>query len=429
MNEAQKMGTTQQPLLKTLPNGLRLTLGRQPHRSIVNFGLFVEHGASYETLQNNGISHFIEHVLFHGTHMKPSSQALLETLVDAGMKYGAYTSKDYTRFVLTCLPRQVPEAIRLLGAVASNRDVSVDAIEHERPIILHEHAMSFSSSRIVYTEMLDYSIWGNDSLGLFVIGRRENIERFSKPDLDEVIGRHYVPNRAHLVAYGAFDPAVLLDHAHQHFQGWASSDTPLEMAHAAAKPEFVALPSQGQRVDLLFGFLGVPFASPDRLAMELLADILGAGLKSRLFVELVERKKLAYLVHVYPVTYRRGGYIGVRVNGARQDVTEICDCVATQLQRLREDGICATELDRAKAGRTMELLCMSENSEKHLHVAGLRAMLDGSFSLSKEIERIREVRIEDVERLAQAILTPANASMVGLGLSETELQGQFETSP
>ena len=405
----------------TLHNGLRVALGCQPHRRTVGLGLFVESGAGYETLADNGISHFVEHVLFQGMHMAPAARSLLEALVEAGMKYEAYTSKDYTRFVLTCLPEQLSDAIRLMGLVASAREVSQSAIDHERPIVLHEHAMSFSSSRIVMTEMLDYALWGNASLGLFVIGRRENIELFSKAQLDDLVRQRYIPARASLVALGAFDPDQFVAEAERRFEGWhglgTSSHDPV-----VAKPEMVALPSSGSRADLLLGYAGVPFNSPDRPAMELLADILGAGLKSRLFVELVVQRKLAYLARAYPVTYKRGGYIGVHVNCDRKDVPAVFTAISEQIQAVRADGVNADEIARAKAARSMEVLSAVESSVKHLHVVGQRVMMGEPFNANGEIQRLRETREEDVTRLACQMLTPDNAGIVGFGLKKAELR-------
>lgn len=405
----------------TLKNGLRVTLGPQPHRRTVNLGLFIESGAGYETLNDNGISHFVEHVLFHAPHLAAPARSLLEELVAAGMKYEAYTSKDYTRFVLTCLPEQLSDAIRLMGMIASAREVSESAVDHERQIILHEHAMSFTSSRIILTEMLDYSLWGNTSLGLFVIGRRENIERFSKTQLDDVVRRRHVPGRALLVVFGRFDPDEFIAEAERRFEHWQGVGTSTQ-DDAVARPEMVALPNAGNRVDLLFGYLGVPFTSSDRLAMELLADILGAGLKSRLFVELVERRKLAYLTRAYPVAYRRGGYIGVHVNCDRKDVPEVSAVIGEQLRLLRTDGVSDDEIARAKAARSMEVLNAVESSVKHLHLAGLRAVMGEPFSADGEIARIRGAGREDVARLARQMLTPENAGVVGLGLSEAEFR-------
>lgn len=405
----------------TLKNGLRVTLGPQPHRRTVTLGLFIESGAGYETFEDNGISHFVEHVLFHAPHLAVRARSLLEELVAAGMKYEAYTSKDYTRFVLTCLPEQLSEAIRLMGMIASAREVSATAVDHERPIILHEHAMSFTSSRIVMTEMLDYALWGNASLGLFVIGRRENIERFSKAQLDDVVSRRYVPGRALLVAFGLFDPDALVAEAERRFEGWQGVGTSSEEG-AVARPEMVALPNASNRIDLLLGYLGVPFPSPDRVAMELLADIAGAGLKSRLFVELVERRKLAYLARAYPVMYKRGGYVGIHVNCDRKDVPEVFEVIGEQLRLLRNDGVSDVEIARAKAARSMEVLNAVESSVKHLHLAGLRAVMGEPFSADGEIQRIREARREDVVRLARQMLTPENAGVVGLGLSEAEFR-------
>jgi predicted Zn-dependent peptidase len=406
----------------TLKNGLRVAFECQEHRRTVNLGLFIEHGAGFETIEDNGISHFIEHVVFHGPNMAPAARELLEDLVAAGMKYEAYTSKDYTRFVLTCLPEQVTAALRLMGLVAAARDVSERAIAHERPIILHEHAMSFTSSRIVMTEMLDYALWGNAGLGLFVIGRRENIERLGKAQLDDVLRRRYVPGCAHLVALGRFAPDAVLADAERWFEPWQATTLTAAERKVVTEPEMVALPSAHQRADLLLGYAGVPFTSPDRLAMELLADVLGAGLKSRLFVELVERRKLAYLARAYPVTYKRGGYLGVHVNCDRKDAREVSAAIAEQLRNVCSDGVTATELARAKAARAMEVLNAAESSIKHLHLLGLRAVMGEAFTADREIARLHEVRLEDVTRLARHMLTPDNAGVVGFGLSRAELR-------
>ena len=414
--------TWEQSMQATLKNGLRVALGREPYRRTVNLGLFIESGSGYETLEDNGISHFAEHVLFHGPHLTRPARSLLEELVEAGMKYEAYTSKDYTRFVLTCLPEHLSDATRLMGMVASAREVASSAIDHERPIILHEHAMSFTSSRIILTEMLDYALWGNASLGLFVIGRRENIERFSKPQLDDLVSRRHIPGRAFLIALGPFDPDKLVAEAETCFEHWQGVSTIYEEKKVVAKPEMVALPRASDRADLLLGYVGVPFTSTDRLAMELLADILGAGLKSRLFVELVQRRKLAYLARAYPVTYKRGGYVGIHVNCERKDVPEVFAAIAEQLRLLRNEGVRADEIARAKAGRSMEVLNAVESSVKHLHLVGYRAMMGESFSAEGEIQRIREARREDVIRLARQMLTPENAGVVGLGLSEAEFR-------
>lgn len=405
-----------------LGNGLAVRLLRRPHLGTVNLGLFVGHGSCHEDRRSNGISHYIEHVLWNPRHMPEPAKSQLYRLLESGARYEAYTSKEYTRFMVTCLPEALGLALETMGVVMREREVRAEAVEHERSVILHEHAMSFTSARIIFNEVLDHSLWGDESLGLFVIGRRENIERFDAFDLDDCLRRCYLPERSCLMIVGPLEEGPLMERAGASFAGWERGSGEWDEPAARAEPRMLSIPQRSSRVDLLFGFPGPGSLSPERFALEILADILGAGWKSRLFLALREGRKLAYLVRAYTVVYKQGGYIGVQVNCESQDAPEVFAVLDGEIRRLGRDGVRAEEVERAKAGKKMVLLDTVDTNGKYLQLLGRRALLGEDFDPERELAGFLGVRPEEVTRLARQILSLESAAVVARGPEAAELE-------
>jgi predicted Zn-dependent peptidase len=403
-----------------LSNGLHIRLKQQMHQRTINLGLFINHGTQDEDLTTNGAAHFIEHVVFNPNYMPQRTRELLNALLEAGVSYEAATSKDYTRFMITCLPKQVAAVLETLSLLISTRTVSAEAVEHERSIILHERAMHFSSSGIL-KELLDNAIWGDRSLGLFVIGRKDNIERFDTHELEERLQLYYVPERTSLVALGAIEAESFVNLADRYFLSWESAPRHFADPVVVTEPRLAALPTGSARTELVIGYVGVPGGSQDRYAMDLLADIVGGDMKSRLFLELREKQQLAYLVHAYPVTYILGGYLAIKVNCNTADLPAVYAAIQQELERIKADGVTDLELARVKAGRTRAVLGVLENSSQHLQLLGRRAVRNDDIFVDLEARRIETVHAEDVRRLAQSIMTPENAAIVGLGPKDEDL--------
>lgn len=404
-----------------LSNGLRVRLKRQPYQRTLTIGLFIKHGAQHEDIHTNGAAHYVEHVLFNPNHMHSEPRDLLNSLLDRGVSYEAYTSKEYTRFTLTGTPSLVEAIMRFIGLlVSTSSHISRAAVEHERPIILQEHAMVFSSGKIL-RELLDNALWGDHSLGLYVIGRKENIARFDREDLEGQLQTHYVPEKATLVVLGDIELDLLDRLISCNLEPWTDRSSPSIDPVTVVEPRVIALPTGGNRADLLIGYPGMPFNSSDRFAMELLADILGGGMKSRLFTELRERQRKVYAVHAYPVSYGLGGYLAIQVNCDRSDIADVFSAIQQELNKLITDGIREDELSRAKATRITALLGVLENSAQHVQIFGRRAILNDDFYVDLEARHLNGVRSDEVMRVAIAILKPDNLALVGLGPTQQDL--------
>lgn len=403
-----------------LRNGLQVKLKPQPHQRTVNLGMYIVHGAKDESPEINGIAHYIEHVLFNPAHLPRPTKKLLQHLLEVGALYEAYTSKEYTRFIIACLPEHLNKAIQLLYELGSNQRIQSKAVEHERPIILHEHGMHFSSTAML-GELLDHAFWGDRSLGLFVIGRKENIQRFTKEDLEQRLKRFYVPDKTHLVAVGPIEMEPFVQMSTEHFGQWTSPRRSLPDPILEVEPSISCLPTAQSRIDILVGYLAVPFGSSDRYAVELLADILGGGMSSRLFLELREKRKMAYLVHAYAFSYALDGYLAIKVNCDKADLPKVYTAIQETLERIKNDGVREDELARAKSTRTTAVLRVLENSSQHLQLIGRYAVLNEDFFVDLEVLHIESVHVDQVNRIAQEIFISDRLAMVALGPKEDEL--------
>lgn len=410
------------PLLRRLlRNGLDVRIRKVPYQQTVNLGLFFLHGSQHEHPAANGIAHFIEHVAFNPRYLDHPTRTRLDRLLDMGASYDAFTGKEYTRLMMTCAPEQLREGIGVLGAIASRSRVDREAVDTERRIVLQEHAMAFASLGRIHGQLLDHALWGDRSLGLFIMGRRENIERFTAEELEARMRSHYRPERSCLLVAGPVSPERVTGAAARELGGWtAGRSTTLEPAPASS-PGIAVFPGESSRSEILMGFPGPPFESGRRPAMELLADVLGGGIKSRLFLELRERHQLVYLVQAYPVSYHGGGYIAIRANSERDDLEAVYELIGRTLAGVRDGGVRAEELARAKAARMMRVYEAADNPTKYLQLAGRRCILGEDFSIQAEAALISAVELSELRELAAEILRPQAAAVVVLGAPEDGL--------
>lgn len=398
-----------------LENCLRVAVLEAPRSRTVSLGLFVDHGAKDEDQRSSGISHFIEHLVFNPAHMEDATRQRLGELMDRGASYEAYTGKEFTRCTITCRQGDLEGAIACLGGMLSRARVLPDAVEHERSIILQERETYISSGR-VKEELVEQALWGDRSLGLFVIGRKENIARFDGSELTPRLGRFYTPQNTQLVVLGDVPSERVVRSVEEHFGAWASNPSPPLSILVEEEPNIIALPSDGPRSDLTLAFLGPAFGHPDRYAMNLLGDILGGGIKSRLFHEVRERRELCYAIYAYSIAYRLGGYLAININCAADRVDEVFRAVMDLVEGLKAEPVPEEELERVREARITALLEITGDTRRHLQQLGKHAMNGKDFFVDWESHELRRVTAADLQRVARTMLTTERLAISGIGV-------------
>ena len=328
--------------------------------------------------------------------------------------------------MLRCLPESLHDALEFFALLVRSQRPTDEAIAAERAIVLHEHAMAFSTVKPGDSQILDNTIWGNHSIGLFILGRKQNIERFTVAELEERIESYYIPQRMILCLVGPVGAEEVESAAGEFLGDWVAQADDLPVPRVDGQPYLTALPSPAQRVGLQLGYLGVPFGAKERPAMELLASVLGSWKRSPLFEELRQVRKLAYLVHAAPVIYEQGGYLAVSVDCERKDVKSCYEAIHSVLERIRREGVDSETLERSRSERLVAALDAMEINRQYLQLLGRRLLLDQPFDSVSEATSIRSVDAGEIAEVAEQIFGAGPPAAVGVGLQQEELEQLFD---
>lgn len=398
------------------PNGLQVLVQPRKYARTTSWGIFVNHGVRDETYESNGISHFMEHVIFNAQYR---NQSELSRLVQQGAIVEAFTTKEYTQFSVTTVPSESDAALRGLKNLIRQPLFDSSLIEMERATV-EEEIKTFMSTKKALDEWVERALFGNRSLGLFTLGPRENLERFDETKLRARYNTYYTPLRTVIVCQGAVKENDVLDKVFDAFENWDQPSISIPPPKFEDSPQLIGIPTQAQRVSLYMAFRGPSLANIDRMPFSLIADSLGLGIGSRLWNALREERQLVYEIQAAPTTYGAAGYMTIRLSCDRAKVREVIQVLLTEVAQLHQ-GLNDAELERARTIRTTGLLNQHENSRLMLPSVGKYAINGLTLFIDTEIQNLNLVTKEDTARVASQYLNENTLAIVAYGLNREEL--------
>ena len=398
------------------PNGLQVLIQPRRYARTTSWGIFVSHGVRDETKESNGISHFMEHVIFNAQYR---NQSELSRLVQQGAIVEAFTTKEYTQFSVTTVPSESDAALRGLTNLIRRPSFDLSLIETERAII-DEEIKTFMSTKKALDEWVERALFGNRSLGLFTLGPRENLDIFNETNLRNRYNTYYTPLRTVIICQGAVKEHDVLDKIFDAFENWDQQSISIPPPKFEDAPQLIGIPTQAQRVSLYLAFRGPSLANIDRMPFSLIADSLGLGIGSRLWNALREERQLVYEIQAAPTTYGAAGYMTIRLSCERTKVHEVIQILLTEVAQLHQ-GLNDSELERARTIRTTGLLNQHENSRLMLPSIGKYAINGLTLFIDTEIQSLNLVTKEDTARVASQYLNENTLAIVAYGLSREEL--------
>ena len=415
------------------PNGLRVVTSRMPSARSVAVGLFVGVGSRHEDTQHAGLSHLLEHLVFKGTQGYPDAGGLSEAVEGCGGAVNAATDRE-----LTVYSSKVPAvaAARGLDVVAElvlrpllrQRDLAA-----EKPVIVDEIRMYEDSPGDHVFTLFDQVLFGRHPLGREIAGTPSSVRRAT---LDSAVAhwRHwYQPRHLVLAVAGAVSHDAILRTADSWFAQHAAwldevgTAEPPGLMAAAPQPGpagmvRVAYRRLGQG-NLCLGMPGVARDDPDRWALELLGTVLGDGMSSRLFLELRERRSLAYDVSTFSATYSDCGTFGVHAGFDPDQTHAVIAAILDQLQRVVQEPVSSAELERARAYTRGRLeLRMEETSAVAAWLGTGESLLPRILTVEEVVERLEAVTTDDILRVAQRFARPDQARLAVLGPFRSRLR-------
>lgn len=400
----------------TLENGIQVLTEEIPHVHSVSVGLWVKTGSRDERNGENGIAHFIEHMLFKGTRRRSARQIAFE--IDAvGGVLNAFTSKEYSSFYAKVLTAHLPLALDLLFDLYLNSRFSPEELEKERQVIVQEINMVEDTPDEYIHDLFNQSFWPKNPLGLPILGRVETISRLSRTELLEFFRRHYLEAPPIVVAAGNLRHDQLLQPVEK-----ALGKVPLREKRRRGRPpqphpnHLQVNTKKLEQVHLVLGAPGLPVVHPRRYALFALNTVLGGGMSSRLFQEIREKRGLAYSVYSFLSSYLDSGLLGIYVGTGESTLQRVLKLVRRELQRLAE-----TPLKRAELRSTLEqlkgnLLLSLESTDSRMSRLAKSEMYFGRMVEVEEIiAGLDQVTGEEVNSLARQLFQPGSFSLAALG--------------
>ncbi len=405
------------PLRTVTPEGTEILIEQLPQVRSCAVGFWVRRGSRHEGPAEEGLAHFLEHTVFKGTESYPTPDALAEATDRLGGHVDAFTGKEVACFYGKVLADQLPELVHLLGDLVTAPRFEPEELVRERGVILEEIAQSEDQADDWVSELFYGGFWEGTPLAHPILGRPEQVSGYGSAEARAFFDHTYRAPNLVVAAAGAIEPASFLDLLQPILERLPKGAVHPPSASVQTRPFLLNMARKDlQQANLVMGFPSPDHRSPDRAAAHMLSHVLGGGMASRLFMELRERRGLCYQVGSYLSPYADTGALQISASCAPAQLRELVQRTMAECARIREKGVAADELERAKLQARTGLVFSQESSSSRMFSLAHQAIHHGELrSLDQQMHEIEAVTVGDVLRMAQTLLDPAQVGLSALG--------------
>ncbi len=417
--------------ISTLESGLTVVTVEMPHLHTVELSLMVRAGLRMETESNNGISHFLEHMLFRGNKKFSDSLALNREFETIGRDLRAATHSEYTSFGFSPHLPYLERAMELF--VTLFQEPTFPGIELEREIILEEclEDLNDKGENININNLACQLLYDGDPLAWPTIGTEETIKSINEKRLHEYFEEFYHPANSVLVAAGALSHDSFLDMAKRHFGSWerkgqvVSSDF-FTLKENQSRPETLLKEDQDSQVQLQLCFRSRSYNHPDYFALCLISRVFDDGVCSRLQRSLREDRGLVYSVECRATSWSDTGTFDFDVQVSPEKACQVLNILVQEVKTFAADGPTEQELEHVKNRYDFDLELDHDDPYKQIDRYGFPQLYSSVMSIEEEREKMRAVTLDDCRRVAAEVLVRESLNVVAVGPISNELKEEVE---
>ncbi len=403
---------------ETLPNGVRIVTEEIPHVKSVAIGLWVGAGTRDEGEDNQGISHFIEHMLFKGTQ-KRSAKDLAESLEAVGGQLNAFTTKEYTCYYAKILDEDLDLAIDVLSDMYFNSKFEPKEIEKEKKVVIEEIKMYEDSPDELIHDIFTQTVWKGHPLGKPILGTSESIAGMNRQKILSFLAQNYTPQNLVIAVAGSINYKQIHDKLAPIFGSFSGSRQRNLDVKPKAGTVIKHISKDTEQTQIVMGVPGLAQDDPQIYPLHIFNNILGGGLSSRLFQEIREERGMAYSVYSYHSTFVDSGLFAVYAGTSPGNSEAVIECILAELAKLKQEGISPNELERTKAQIKGSLYLSLESVSSRMSRLGKTELsFDRIVPLEEVVQKIGRVEINDVKRLAESLLNSSVLSLTTIGPGE-----------
>lgn len=399
-----------------LDNGLRVVTESVPFVRSIALGVWIQVGSRDEQFEDQGISHFLEHMLFKGTHNR-STFEIAHSLESLGGSLDAFTSRDVTCFYVRCLDEYLYEGLDVIADMLQNSIFAPDEIEKEKRVVLEEIQTVEDTPDDLIHDLFAQSVWGDHPVGAPIMGTPKTVQSFTRDKVVQFLQEQYLADRIIIAAAGHVDHDQVVDFVAKLF------DFPIAkpMASKRTKPTLVSHVKHHFQRDIgqthiCLGTTACAYTHPRRYEQLIANTALGEGMSSRLFQEIRERLGLAYSVYSYLEMLEDTGLFGTYMACDSARVEEAVQIAQHEIKRLKQYGISEQELASAKAQLRGEIILGQESMDKRMGRLANQEIYMGLYRPTEEsVDHIEAVTQDRVLEACQSLLEPDQLHRVTVG--------------
>lgn len=399
---------------KVLSNGIRVVAEHVPYVQSVSLGVWVANGSRCEKKSENGISHFIEHMLFKGTQSRSAEQIALE-MDSVGGQLNAFTTRECTCFYAKTLNDYAPKAMDILSDMIFCPALSERDMDLERRVVMEEIAMYEDSPEDVVYDLFARTVWGDTPMGRAILGTAEALGDITPDSMRRYIKEHYTSKSIVIAVSGNFGDD-LFDKLDRYFGRRDISDNAVEFEKASYSPAKAIDKRDFEQVQLVAGFNGIDIYDESVYALLVFNNVFGSGMSSRLFQNIREKYGLVYSIGAGHSAYIGTGTFDISAGMSPDNVEHVAELITSEIKKIKEEKLSDEEIERAKIQLRGNYILANENVGARMQSIGRTVLLNKPLKTQDEvISKIMAVTAEDTAEIIDRVLDTSTLSVVTAG--------------
>ncbi|WP_291560193.1 MULTISPECIES: M16 family metallopeptidase [unclassified Clostridium] len=388
--------------LFTLNNGLKVVVENIEHFNSVSVGLWVENGSRNENSINNGVSHFIEHMLFKGTANRNSKQ-IAEDIENVGGQINAFTGKEATCYYIKTLDTHLELGLELLSDMLFNSLFNEEDIEKEKGVIIEEINMSEDSAEDVLMDLHAEAVWGKDGLSLPILGTENTVKSFNKEMIVSYLKSYYIPENCVISICGKIDMKNIEKIVEKYFGNWQYDNKNITMY---STPEILNnnyfRRKDIEQLHINLGMPGLKIGDDDLYTLILLSNMLGGGAASILFQKIREELGICYSIYLYMSSHINNGLVNVYAGLNPKYIKEAIDVILNEVNKFSKENITNEKLQKSKEQLKGNYILGLESTSSRMFSNGKSVLFLNKINTPSDvIKKIDKIDMESVERVKE----------------------------
>ena len=410
---------------KKLNNGLTIIAEEIPYLKSISMGIWFRSGIKTEENYIDGVSHFIEHMMFKGTKNRTSKQLVAE-IENLGGVINAFTGRECTCYYVRLLDEHLNIGIDILSDMILNSKFDEKDIEREKSVIIEELKMYEDSPEDLTYDILLEKVYNNKGIGKNILGSKESIKSMNRDAILDYFEKFYVPENAVLSICGNFDFEETVKLIEDKFENWHGEKPDYNLQNEIFNPCIIKKDRDYEQTNLAICFEceNIGSSSNDVYAIDIINNVLGGSSTSRLFQRIREDEGLVYSIYSEQEFYREKGELGIYASMSTENLEDVYRLVKEEIISLNENGITEEELKNSKEQLKGEFMLGMESTESRMNAIGKYMLITGKVeTLEDVIEGLNSITMEDINRVIKDVLDidKMGVCVVGKGVSEIEL--------